>query len=584
MLDVTLTDEGDYDVVVTNSTAGFSVTSRAAELIFLGLPELLTVSEGASLFVGDSIDLEVVARGAATLSYQWNFNGSPITGENSTTLSLANVELTDDGDYTVTVTNGIGSITSDAIAIAISVNAARIDPDFRSSNSNNASANHQVFAIESLSDGSAIVGGLFSSIAGGSATRIAKFDSDGELIAGWGASFNSTVRVIKELSNGQFLVGGNFTSVNNDSGYRYLVRLNSDGTLDTAYDPDVNSVVYDIALFSDDAAAIVGTFTNVNGSARSYIAKLSTAGVLDTAFKVTATNWISEVEIDSLGRVYVGAVQNSYPVDDGVSNFNSSYLRFFRSTAGGVLDTAYTPSSNGFINDMQIQSDDTFYIAGSFNSIGGGSRTYFARLDSAGVLDTALPDLSLNNQVHAFDVDASGNVILSGSFTSILGNAQTRLAMIDSSGVSVATFFVGSGLNSQANDIEVDALGKIWIGGGFTVFNNISSTYLTRLVGFTLGPEVETFASFISDAGLTGPDAGFDFDYDNDGIVNGLEFLFGGDAVNTDAGLMPTPMIQNGTLLSTGDTEDYVTMSVSIDEDLIGAFKPARHYRSQVLK
>jgi len=295
---------------------------------------------------------------------------------------------------------------------------------------------------------------------------------------------------------------------------------------------------------------------------------LDSTGAIDTTFKVASNSNVGKVEIDSLGRVYFASTNNGYGTEDGVINYST--YRMWRSTAAGLLDTGYTPNPNNYIYDLHIAEDDTLYVAGNFSSIGGGSRSYLARLDTTGALDASFPNLSLNNNVTTIETDASGNVILSGNFSFVQGTARARIAMEDTEGDLLTSFDPGTGLNSAASDIEVDALGKIWIGGNFYIYNGDYLYYLTRLNGLEEAPEVESFASFIAGSGLTGADAAFDNDYDMDGIANGLEFLLGGDPTTADGGLLPTPVVQNGAALSTGDSEDYVTISVSIDEALVG--------------
>ena len=52
-------------------------------------------------------------------SYQWNLNGTPISGATSATYVVANASSANAGNYTVTVTNGIGSVTSSVAAVEV---------------------------------------------------------------------------------------------------------------------------------------------------------------------------------------------------------------------------------------------------------------------------------------------------------------------------------------------------------------------------------------------------------------------------------------------------------------------------------
>jgi hypothetical protein len=58
-----------------------------------------------------SVTMCVVARGGA-LTYQWKLNGKALLGATSPTLTIANIGPKDDGNYTVVVSNHLGSVES----------------------------------------------------------------------------------------------------------------------------------------------------------------------------------------------------------------------------------------------------------------------------------------------------------------------------------------------------------------------------------------------------------------------------------------------------------------------------------------
>jgi len=64
--------------------------------------------------VGDTVNFNVHAVGTPPLSYQWWFNNSKLAGATSTTLTLSNVQLNQEGTYSITVSNAYGSATNSA--------------------------------------------------------------------------------------------------------------------------------------------------------------------------------------------------------------------------------------------------------------------------------------------------------------------------------------------------------------------------------------------------------------------------------------------------------------------------------------
>ena len=57
--------------------------------------------------------LTVEAEGKAPLSYQWKFNGVDLPGATSALLTLTNVASNQSGNYTVTIANTAGPVTSE---------------------------------------------------------------------------------------------------------------------------------------------------------------------------------------------------------------------------------------------------------------------------------------------------------------------------------------------------------------------------------------------------------------------------------------------------------------------------------------
>ena len=64
--------------------------------------------------VGGSATFSVTASGSGSLTYQWNFGGSAISGATGSSYTVTNAQASNSGAYTVTVTNSNGSVTSSA--------------------------------------------------------------------------------------------------------------------------------------------------------------------------------------------------------------------------------------------------------------------------------------------------------------------------------------------------------------------------------------------------------------------------------------------------------------------------------------
>ncbi len=103
----------------TSGTANWRIDDLALTVGMQSAPSITAQPAPQNAAVGGSASFSVTATGTEPLSYQWRFNGSPITGATSSTLTLSNVQLTAAGNYDVVVTNPVSSVTSNAVALTV---------------------------------------------------------------------------------------------------------------------------------------------------------------------------------------------------------------------------------------------------------------------------------------------------------------------------------------------------------------------------------------------------------------------------------------------------------------------------------
>jgi hypothetical protein len=115
-------DGGTYWIVVSNAWG--SLASSNAILTVATSPVIVTQPTNLVLAVGSTAILAVTAAGTEPLSYQWQMNGTNLvdgtnlvngditSGSTTNVLTISNVQTTNSGNYTVIVTNVVGSVTS----------------------------------------------------------------------------------------------------------------------------------------------------------------------------------------------------------------------------------------------------------------------------------------------------------------------------------------------------------------------------------------------------------------------------------------------------------------------------------------
>jgi uncharacterized repeat protein (TIGR03803 family) len=83
-------------------------------------PSIVVPPASQSPNLGATVDLTVSATGAPPPAYQWQFNGANIlTGDQSPTLELANIQDSQSGAYAVVVTNIYGAVTSSPAILTV---------------------------------------------------------------------------------------------------------------------------------------------------------------------------------------------------------------------------------------------------------------------------------------------------------------------------------------------------------------------------------------------------------------------------------------------------------------------------------
>jgi hypothetical protein len=99
-----------YQLVATSSCG--SATSNVATISINQATVINTQPQTQTVCQGSPVTFSVGAIGTGTLSYQWRYNGAPITGATSASYTIPTLALSNAGTYSVVVTATCGSVTS----------------------------------------------------------------------------------------------------------------------------------------------------------------------------------------------------------------------------------------------------------------------------------------------------------------------------------------------------------------------------------------------------------------------------------------------------------------------------------------
>jgi uncharacterized delta-60 repeat protein len=344
------------------------------------------------------------------------------------------------------------------------------------------SASDGVTAIAVQADGHVLLGGYFQILrpngadAGTPRQYLARVDATGALDNDFAPTFTGAINSVDIAKDGTIVVGGQFRQVYSagaPSTHTYLARIFTTGEPDNSFNPNLNAAVNAVVIQPDNKILIGGTFTRADASTagvrivRNHVARVLPSGAIDTPFAYDAPGRVLTAVADKKGLVVAGTFTNI----GGASRY---YMA--RILADGTVDPAYYPPLNGPVYTIAYDSTtDSTIVGGQFTTVGTDAsyhvRSHIARIKSDGSVDTSF-DPKINGPIKAIQMLSGGAMLVGGNFTAAQPNgtdtAVTRgyMLKLNASGDVDATF--NPTLNGAVLAIAPQSDGKILIGGAFT--------------------------------------------------------------------------------------------------------------------
>ncbi|HXJ55142.1 MAG TPA: immunoglobulin domain-containing protein [Verrucomicrobiae bacterium] len=296
--DARSTDAGSYQITATNALGG--AVSRIATLrVMESAPVVRRIAMEPTThtpFIGGAVTFFGEVTGSAPTSFQWLLDGVPVPGATNSTLSLENLRRDQSGNYSLRVSNPIGTTTSFIFPLNVSelviwgndIIQQRGVPITATNLVAVATSGTDIAALRA--DGTVVVWGLgqdfpelapppglsnIVAIASGGGVIVA-LKADGHIV-GWGWNF-AALRIPPNLSNivaispfcalrsdGTLLVfGENIEAERIAVGVDNAVALNTGGGLVVRSDGTVVSLIDDIPVPSDltNVVAVAGGRSN----------------------------------------------------------------------------------------------------------------------------------------------------------------------------------------------------------------------------------------------------------------------------------------------------------------------------------
>jgi uncharacterized delta-60 repeat protein len=338
--------------------------------------------------------------------------------------------------------------------------------------------NNGPLQIVKQANGKIVVAGSFFSYDGindSNRSRIIRLNPDGsrDYTFNFNGAFynNNTILSIDTQTDGKILVAGanNTTLTPTTAGSGMLIRLNVDGSLDTAFNnnvPSLNGTVRVVLFLPNDNQSIL-IAGNFNYAIYNGMTKLNSNGQ-QNSFGQAVLN----PSVDGLGKVSCMTLDSQNRIMIGGSftqAFGQAIINPIRINSAGVMDTNWFPRCNGVVNSM-IELPGTGGVvvaAGIFTGVNTSpqyTRNGIVRLLSTGVVDNSIPTWASLTATYNTDPSSfwfpgpkvsllsDGNILFYGNIASVNGSATyTNIVKIGAATGQPVTVGITYGISEVAN-------------------------------------------------------------------------------------------------------------------------------------
>lgn len=295
---------------------------------------------------------------------------------------------------------------------------------------------------------------------------------------------------IATQSTGKIIIGATVFFDEDSNVYRGIVRINSDGSLDTSFNQGNTgftevSQISAITVQSDDKILVAAESNGqYNGTNIPNFFRLNSNGTLDSSFNSGGSGFNSVPSlmlVQPNGKILVVGEFTHY-------NGNDVPDKIMRLNSNGSVDTTFNTGGHGCIDSISsiaLQPDGKILIAGNSNRLFYNDFDTVlmspGRLNADGTPDTSFGvDLVGASNVNTILVQSDGKILIGGDFDTFNDEEiGSNIARLNSDGTLDSGFDTGAGIGSAGSavveKIRSFSDGKIIVaGGGFETYKGQS--------------------------------------------------------------------------------------------------------------
>ena len=351
-------------------------------------------------------------------------------------------------------------------------------------------------------DGKVLVRGSFASADGQPRDSLARLNTNGSLDTTFSLpsgfmTFGSIVDVALQ-DDGKIIVAGTFGG----GVQARIARLNVDGSLDASFVPTINFSVFQVEVLASQKILAAGSFTQVNGEAKSNIVRFETDGTTDSSF--TSSDLVNPLTLLVLQNGQFLAGGNAFDDTVDLKRFNADGSQ--DTTFNVNIDTSGLSSSS--VKVLYELSDGSVLAGGLFGN-NNGAASNLTKFNTDGSISPFFNSAIHDVVVSAIEVERDGRILVGHTIGFVQGKYRFGMSRLNSDGSLDELFDPHAG---PVEDIQIVEDDKI-LAGGLLIFVRNGVTPVSGLVRLinTIQPKI-TFTTDIIESNEGDADVtSFDF-------------------------------------------------------------------------
>ncbi len=319
-------------------------------------------------------------------------------------------------------------------------------------------------------DGKILIGGLFTNFNGVVSRKIARLETNGTLDVTFTPQVEGNVYAMVLQIDGKIVIGGQGLRPRRPN--RRFLRLAPDGSRDAQFPGEgtFNGNVRTVAVQPDGGILVGGDFSKISSKEHYGLARLVPNGGFDDSFNFSpdATVTVSSMAVQPDGKILV------------VSVINPAITRLLRLNPDGSPDPEFNPSIDADIRRAFLQKDGRILVCGSIDT-NGASSSYITRFNPDGSLDKSFNFIGVKGDVlGSMALQADGKIII-GGHNEINQQVHPVLDRLNTDGSPDASFQITGATGGSIWSLVVQPDGKILAAGELSSLDGAPCGNIVRL-------------------------------------------------------------------------------------------------------